>query len=68
MNKNKVLAALEPVIRDDHVRRKVITHGYMSLTTVERAAMKPRLEIEEALAESGLGPQPINRIISRGIY
>ena len=68
MNKTQLMTALEPVIKDEHVRRKIINHGYMVLTTVERAAMKPRLEIEEALAEAGLGTQAITRIITRGIY
>lgn len=68
MNKTKVMTALEPVIKDEHVRRKIITHGYLSLTTVERGTLKPRLEIEETLAESGLGHQAITRIITRGIY
>ena len=68
MNKQKVLNALEPIIACDTTRRKIATHGYLSLTTVARGSISPRKEIEDALNEAGYGTQGINKIITVGIY
>jgi hypothetical protein len=64
MNKQKVLNALEPIIACDTTRRKIATHGYLSLTTVARGSISPRKEIEDALNEAGYGTQGINKIIT----
>jgi hypothetical protein len=68
MNKQQIMTALAPVIPCDTIRRKIATHGYLSLTTVARGSISPRREIEDALKEAGYGPQAINKIITFGIY
>ena len=68
MNKQQIMTALAPVIPCDTIRRKLVTRGYLSLSSVARGSLAPRTDIEDALKTAGYGPQAINRLITRGIY
>ena len=68
MLKERIRLALDTVVPNEHLKMKLIHHGYLNLNSLERPQLSTRQELETALLDNGCTPNDYKKIITFGVY
>lgn len=66
--KERLGRALASAVPSEHLRMKLIHHGYISLTSLERNALPTRHELKTAVMTNGGTANDFDKLITFGIY